>query len=106
MKAILILCLIASLNCNILEIGMCLFTNGKIISVINEIIKAIKEKNWGNILSIVIFNFEEVKTNAFNCFNEEPILQISTHDDCQRCFIRNLVNPNKCYRICHENNYN
>ena len=101
MKAILIICLIASLNCNIFDVGMCLFSNGKIRSVVSEIFTAIKEKNWENVLSIAISNFEEVKTNAINCFDEEPVLQFS-FSECRRCILKNIMQQNKCIQICQK----
>ena len=101
MKTLLILCLIVSLNCNLLDIGICLFSNEKLRNVVGDVIKSIKEKNFGNILSIVLINFNEVKSIVVNCFNDEPILQGKYIPNCNHCknmeSIRSEIN---CFKRC------
>ena len=100
MKALLILCLIVSLNCNILDIGMWLFSNEKLRNVVGDVIKSIKEKNFVNILSLFLTNFNEVKSIVVNCFNDEPVLKY--YNNCSYCGRAGLPAPDywRCLERC------
>ena len=65
-------------------------------------IKSIKEKNFGNILSIVLTNFNEVKSIVVNCFNDEPILQKRGYLlNCNYCEnYKSLEVRKACFKFC------
>ena len=72
MKAILVLCLLASISCfNIINAGICLVGNEKVRYIAKEVISSIKEKDLGKILSIIISNFSELKDIISNCLKDE-----------------------------------
>ena len=72
MKAILVLCLLASISCfNIINAGICLIGNEKIRTVAGEVISSIKEKDFGKIFSLIILNFSEIKEIVSKCLKEE-----------------------------------
>ena len=78
MKAILLICLIASLNCNLVDTALCLFKNDKVKSIASGILAAVKENNFNKIIEIALSNLSDVKSIVQNCWNEEPILSKST----------------------------
>ena len=75
MKAILLLCLIAALNCNFIDTAFCLIRNDKLRSLVTEVIDTVKNKNFFKLIEIASSNFEEVKSIVLNCVNKEPILK-------------------------------
>ena len=69
MKAIqllLILCLFASLNCDILDNFKCLISNPKMLSIILKIVKGVKEKKF-DILELLA-DFDEIVKSIKKCF--------------------------------------
>ena len=72
MKAFLFLCILISLNCNIIDTSICLIKNDKLRAIVIETLTAIKEKNWINIISTVLSKFEEVKSIVLKCLEPEP----------------------------------
>ena len=81
MKAILLLCLIAALNCNLMDTAFCLIRNDKIRSVASQVIDTVKNKNFFKLIEIASSNFEEVKSIVLNCVNKEPILKAQSDND-------------------------
>ena len=72
MKAILILCLLASISCfNIINAGICLVGNEKVRTIAKEVITSIKENDFEKILSIISTNFAELKDIVFNCLKDD-----------------------------------
>ena len=108
MRTLLILCLIVSLNCNILDIGMCLFSNEKLRNVVGDVIKSIKEKNFVNILSIVLTNFNEVKSIIVDCFNDEPVLKDAFQRCKSFCFLSGfpMEQMGQCFQNCEKRHLN
>ena len=66
MKAILLLCLIVALNCNLMDTGFCLIRNDKIKSLVSQVIDTIKNKNFSKLIQIALSNFKEVKSIVSN----------------------------------------
>ena len=87
MKAILLLCLIAALNCNLMDTALCLIRNDKIRSLVTEVIDTVKNKNFSKLIEIALSNFKEVKSIALNCLNDEPILKQQDWRDVAACRI-------------------
>ena len=78
MKAILVLCLLVTLNCNLIDTALCIYKNEKVRYVVGEAISAFKSKDWIKIVSLVLQNFEEVKSIVMNCLDDvddEPVLK-------------------------------
>ena len=84
MKAILLLCLIASLSCtNLVDTVKCLLKNEKLRSIVSEAIDTVKSNNFNKLIEIGLYNFVDVKLIVQNCLtekrdladDEEPILQ-------------------------------
>lgn len=72
MKAILVLCLLASISCfNIINAGICLVGNEKVRTIASEAISSIKEKDFDKILRIIISNFSELKDIVSKCLKDE-----------------------------------
>lgn len=75
MKAILLLCLIVALNCNLMDTAFCLIRNDKIKSLVSQVIDTIKNKNFSKLIQIALSNFNEVKSIVKNCLDDEPALK-------------------------------
>ena len=75
MKAILLLCLIVALNCNLMDTAFCLIRNDKIKSLASQVIETIKNKNFSKLIEIALNNFNEVKSIVKNCLDDEPVLK-------------------------------
>ena len=75
MKAILLLCLIVALNCNLMDTAFCLIRNDKIKSLVSQVIDTIKNKNFSKLIQIALSNFNEVKSIVKNCLDDEPVLK-------------------------------
>ena len=71
MKAILILCLLATLNCNFIDTAFCLIGNEKIQNTFTEVVSAIKEKDFNEILKIVISNLPDIIDIVGDCVKPE-----------------------------------
>ena len=71
MKIILLICLVVSLNCDILSTAICIIRNEKVISVASKLISSITEKKWSEIPEIFFSNFSEIKEIAQNCLKEK-----------------------------------
>ena len=97
MKAILLICLIASLNCNLVDTALCLFTNDKVISIASDILAALKENNFTKIIEIALSKFNDVKLIVQNCLNEEPVLSLKTANYPNP---RKVCDPRIRYRAC------
>ena len=78
MKAILLLCLIAALNCNFIDTAFCLIRNDKLRSLVTEVIDTVKNKNFFKLIEIAMSNFNEVKSIVLNCVNDEPVLKAAS----------------------------
>ena len=104
MKKILILCLIISLNCNLIDTGLCLFRNEKLRHIASDVIDTIKEKNWMKAISIVMMNFEEIKSIFGECLHPEPVPEQpkSKDDICdEKCGdIGDYHDREDCYKDC------
>ena len=101
MKVIILLCLIISLNCNIFDTALCLFQNEKLRNVVSEVISAVKEKNFNKVIEIALANFNDVRSIAQNCLNEEPNLQTKTGNPPK---IKIKCSPDRirfCKAYCH-----
>ena len=72
MKTTLILFLIVSLNCNIIDISICLLKSDELRTILIDILTAINEKNWMKIVSTALLKFEEVKSIIINCKEPKP----------------------------------
>jgi hypothetical protein len=87
MKAILLLCLIAALNCNFIDTAFCLIRNDKLRSLVTEVIDTVKNKNFFKLIEIAMSNFQEVKSIVLNCVNDEPVLKMQDWRDVAACRI-------------------
>ena len=75
MKALLFLYLLASISCfNLLNAGLCIFGNEKIISLAGNIISSVKDKDFGNVINLLLSNFSELKNIVANCLESEKNL--------------------------------
>ena len=76
MKVILILCLLATLNCDIISTALCLLGNEKIRTFAIEVISKIKNKEWDDLPFLVIANFSSLKNAVVSCISpkEEEII--------------------------------
>ena len=116
MKAILILYLLATFNCDILSIVFCIIGNEKVKAFATEVITKIKKKDWASLPLLVISNFNQLKDAVVSCIGqkqeEEVILKqynadiylscINTctyENDYSRCV-------NQCYSKTINNKYN
>ena len=80
MKAILVLCLLASISCvNYIETLGCVITNPKVISLAGEVIKTIKSKEFEKLIPLAIQSFSELKDIVTKCLNprDEVVLKES-----------------------------
>ena len=60
MKAILILCLLATLNCNFIDTAFCLIGNEKIQDTFTDVFSSIKVKDWIKMLNIIESNLSDI----------------------------------------------
>ena len=72
MKSILILCLLFTINCNFIDISICLVKSDKLRAIIVDVLTSIKEKNWNKIILSAFLNFNEVKSIVQNCIEPKP----------------------------------
>ena len=99
MKVILILCLLATLNCDIISTALCLLGNEKIRTFAIEVISKIKNKEWDNLPFLVIANFSSLKNAVVSCISpkeEEVILKEDKdrYDLClQKCSANGALDP-------------
>ena len=105
MKAILILCLIASLNCSFLDTALCLFQNAKIRTIVSEAIEAVKAKDFNKLIQIAFANFNDVKSIVQNCLNGEPILQSKTGKPPSSIKIKDPRRKQFCIAYCNNSPY-
>ena len=61
MKAILLLCLIAALNCDLMDTALCLVGNNKIRSFVSLVIDTAKNQNFFRLFQIALSNYKELK---------------------------------------------
>ena len=105
MKAILLLCLIASLNCNLVDTALCLLQNDKLKSIVSEVIDTLKTQNFNKLIEIVLSNFSDAKSMVLNCLNKEtgdetdPIL--STPAEIAACRL-SCGKDKECFLRCVE----
>ena len=88
MKAILILCLLATLNCNFLSTLFCVIGNEKVRAFATEVITKIKNKDWANLPLLVLNNFNQLKDVVVSCIGqkeEEVVLKQSLGDRIASC---------------------
>ena len=87
MKAILILCLLATLNCDIISTALWLLGNEKIRTFAIEVISKIKNKEWDNLPFLVIANFSSLKNAIVSCISpkEEEIILKEEKDRYDLC---------------------
>ena len=105
MKAILLICLIASLNCNLVDTALCLFKNDKVKTIASDILSALNEKDFNKIIEIALSNFSDIKTIVQNCLNEdEPILQTKTANPPNR-FCNPVIRYRSCIAYCNNTPY-
>ena len=71
MKAILILCLLVTLNCDIISTAFCLIENEKIRSFAKEAISKIKNKKYADLPTLVISNFSSLKDAVISCIGQK-----------------------------------
>ena len=89
MKAILILCLLATLNCNFLSTLFCVIGNEKIRAFATEVITKIKNKDWANLPLLVLNNFNQLKDVVVSCIGqkeEEVVLKQRDADIITSCY--------------------
>ena len=107
MKAILILCLLATLNCNFLSTLFCVIGNEKIRAFATEVITKIKNKDWANLPLLVLNNFNQLKDVVVSCIGqkeEEVVLKQRDADIITSCY-RTCGNArpedyNECVNYC------
>ena len=80
MKVILLLCLIAALNCDLMDTAFCLIENEKIRKTFSQVTDYIKKGNFYKIMTTVTSNFNEIKSILLNCVNKEPILKAQNEE--------------------------
>ena len=92
MKAILILCLIATLNCNIVDTAFCLIGNEKIRATFTDVVSAIKEKDWNKIFTTIVLNLSDIIDIVRECVTPEKnddkgevVLQGRDNSKCKNC---------------------
>ena len=88
MKAILILCLLATLNCNFLSTLFCVIGNEKIRAFATEVITKIKNKDWANLPLLLLNNFNQLKDVVVSCIGqkeEEVVLKQNLGDRIASC---------------------
>ena len=73
---LLVLCLVASFNCNFVDVASCLLKNKKLVSIVSEGINLVKEKKFIELFEFALSNLNEVKTITLTCLNDEPNLQL------------------------------
>ena len=106
MKAILLICLIASLNCNLVDTALCLIKNDEVKNVVSEILAAIKEKNFNKIIEIALSKFSDFKLIVQNCLTEEPNLQSKTGTvPLPKKICNPLIKYNSCLAFCRNSPY-
>ena len=88
MKAILILCLLATLNCNFLSTLFCVIGNEKVRAFATEVITKIKNKDWANLPLLLLNNFNQLKDVVVSCIGqkeEEVVLKQNLGDRIASC---------------------
>ena len=87
MKVILILCLLATLNCDIISTALCLLGNEKIRTFAIEVISKIKNKEWDDLPFLVIANFSSLKNAVVSCISpkEEEVILKDEYDRLELC---------------------
>ena len=111
MAPILILCLLATLNCDIISTFFCLLGNEKIRTFANEVISKIKNKEWDSLPVLVIENFSSLKNAVVSCIGpkeEEVVLkdEFDRYELCrQKCSGNMKYDPEdpgikECIRFC------
>ena len=71
---LLVLCLVASFNCNFVDVASCLLKNKKLVSIVSESINLVKEKKFIELFEFVLSNIKQVKSITLTCLNDEPNL--------------------------------
>ena len=70
MKALLLLCLIALISCNIVDVAMCLYADSTIVELVKVAIEAVKTANFSPILSFLVSNITKVFPAFSTCFSK------------------------------------
>ena len=80
MKAILLLCLIAALNCDLMDTAFCLIENEKIRKTFSQVSDYIKKGNLYKCMTTITSKFNEIKSIVLNCVNKEQILKAQNQE--------------------------
>ena len=90
MKAILILCLLATLNCNFIDTAFCLIENEKIQDIFTDVFSSIKVKDWIKMVNIIESNLSDIIDIGKECLipeiiddKGEIVLQKIKHKPCR-----------------------
>ena len=84
MKAILVLCLLASITCG--NVLTCLMQDQKLIKIAGEIITAITQKEYEKIITILSENFFVIVQEVMKCLKDEDddvVLMVSAPAGCK-----------------------
>ena len=86
MKAILVLCLLASITCG--NVLTCLMQDQKLIKIAGEIITAITQKEYEKIITILSENFFVIVQEVMKCLTDEDddddvVLMVSAPAGCK-----------------------
>ena len=108
MKVFLILCLLATLNCDIISTVLCLVSNEKLRTVVLEVVDLVKEKQWSTLPFYVLAKFDEVKSIVLNCVrpDDEVILKDTVEELCiKNCSGGYAFEPDpSCVKYCIQHN--
>lgn len=84
MKAILVLCLLASISCG--NVLTCLMQDPTIIKIAGEIISAVTQKEYQKIITILSENFFVIVQEVMKCLKNEDddvVLMVSAPAGCK-----------------------
>ena len=90
MKAILVLCLLASISCG--NVLTCLMQDPKITKTAGKIITAITQKEYQKIITILSENFFDIVQDVMKCFtdkddDDDVVLMVTAPDGCKHPFL-------------------
>ena len=89
MRALVIICLIAALNCNFIDTVICIASNPKVSGFLVKVFELIKEKNLNELPSLLIANFSNLYQAVTECLNTEDDVILKSKPE-------ELIPPTKC----------
>ena len=81
MRVLLIICLIAALNCSVIDTVVCIASNPKVSNFLVKAIELVKEKNFKELPNLLLSNFSNLYEAVTGCLDTEDDVVLKRNPD-------------------------